>query len=103
MKMTKVDFFTPVNFGNQPKSCTQSLLEGVDSYFYLGGKKAYVIPGQTQQGTEGAVLAKDSPAFLITALKIISYCTVVLPLVMLIAKTILRSIHSFHIIDIKQK
>src|SRR3989338_353064 len=102
-KMAKVGFFTAVSFGDQPKSCTQSMFETVDSYFYLGGKKAYVIPGHAQQGIEGAVLAKDSPAFVITALKVISYLTVALPVVMLIAKAILRSIHSFHIVDVKQK
>ncbi|EKE08203.1 MAG: hypothetical protein ACD_17C00291G0004 [uncultured bacterium] len=101
--MAKVGFFTAVSFGDQPKSCTQSMFETVDSYFYLGGKKAYVIPGHAQQGIEGAVLAKDSPAFVITALKVISYLTVALPVVMLIAKAILRSIHSFHIVDVKQK
>lgn len=101
--MTKVGFFTAVSFGNQSKSCTQSAIETVDSYFYLGGKKACVIPGHTQQDSEGAILTKDSPAFLITALKVISYLTVAIPVILLIAKAILRSIHSFHIIDAKQK
>jgi len=101
--MAKVGFFTAVSFGNQTKSCTQSFLETVDSYFYLGGKKAYVIPGHTQSGAEGAVLSKDSPAFLITALKVVSYLTVALPIVMLIVKAVLRSIHTFHIVDVKQK
>lgn len=101
--MAKVGFFTAVSFGDQPKSCTQPFLETVDSYFYLGGKKAYVIPGHTQSGAEGAVLSKDSPAFLITALKVVSYLTVALPIVMLIVKAVLRSIHTFHIVDVKQK
>jgi len=103
--MAKVGFFTAVSFGDQPKSCTQSLLETVDSYFYLGGKKAYVIPGYVQQDGEGAILTKDSSAFVITALKVISYLTVAIPVILFIAKAILRSIHSFHIIiiDAKQK
>jgi hypothetical protein len=101
--MAKVGFFTAVSFGDQSKSCTQWLLETVDSYLYLGGKKAYVIPGHTQSGAEGAILSKDSPAFLITALKVISYLTLALPIVMLIVKAVLRSIHTFHIVDVKQK
>ncbi|PWU16008.1 MAG: hypothetical protein C5B45_01475 [Chlamydiae bacterium] len=102
--MSKVEFFTAVSFGDKPKACTQSLLETVDSYFCLGGKKAYVILGQAQQGSEGTIiLTKDSPAFLITALKVISYLTVAIPVVLLIAKAILRSIHTFHIVDAKQK
>ncbi len=103
-KMAKVGFFTAVSFGDQPKSCTQSLLETVDNYFYLGGKKAYVIPGHAQQDGQSTILiTKDSPAFLITALKVISYPTVVIPVILLIAKAVLRSIHSFHIIDAKQE
>lgn len=102
-KMAKVGFFTAVSFGDQPKSRTQSLLETVDSYFYLGGKKAYVIPGHTQQDGVSTILTKDSPAFLITVLKVISYLTVAIPVILLIAKAILRSIHNFHIIDAKQK
>ena len=102
--MAKVGFFTAVSFGDQPKSCTQSLLETVDNYFYLGGKKAYVIPGHAQQDGQSTILiTKDSPAFLITALKVISYPTVVIPVILLIAKAVLRSIHSFHIIDAKQE
>lgn len=102
--MPKVGFFTAVSFGDQPKSCTQSLLETVDGYFYLGGKKkAYVILGHAQQDGEGTILAKDSPAFLITALKVISYFTIVIPVILLATKAVLRSIHSFHVIDAKQK
>jgi len=101
--MAKVGFFTAVTFGDQPKSRTQSLLETVDSYFYLGGKKACVIPGRAQQDGEGTILTKDSPAFLITALKVISYLTVAIPVILFMAKAVLRSIHSFHIIDAKQK
>lgn len=102
--MTKLGFCTAVRFwGDQPKTCRQSWIETVDSYLYLGGKKAYVIPGHTQSGAEGAVLAHDSPAFLITALKVVSYFTIVVPTIMLIAKAVLRSIYPFHIVDAKQK
>lgn len=101
--MATVNFFTTVSFGNQHRSNSQSLLETVDSYFYLRGEKAYVVPGHLQQESEGTVLVENSSPFLITALKVFSYCTIVIPIVMLIAKAILRSIHNFHIIDVKQK
>lgn len=100
--MLNLNFFTPVSFGDQPKSCTQALLETVDSYFYLGGKKAYVIPGHIQQDIKGTVLTEDSAPFLITALKVLSYLTVILPMIMLIAKAILRSFDSFHIVNVQQ-
>ena len=99
--MEKVGFFTAVSFKDQPRSPMQSLLELVDSYFYLGGRKAFVISGYTQQGREGVILKKDSPAFLMTALKVISYSTGALPVILLISKVILRSIYTFHLIDAK--
>lgn len=99
--MAKVGFFTAVSFGNQPKSCSQWLLEKVDSCLYLGGKKAIVIPGHAQQGFEGTILKKASQPFLITALKVSLYVILpIIPLCLLIAKAILRSIHRFHIIGI---
>ena len=97
--MEKVSFFTAINFGDQPKSPTQSLLQTVDSYFYLGGRKACVIPGHSQQGSEGTILKDNSPAFFITAIKVISYATVILPAIMLLAKVVLRSMYTFHVIQ----
>lgn len=104
--MEKVGFFTAVSFGDQPKSCTESLLETVDSYFYLGiwdSKKACVIAPQPQASSREAVLIEDSPAFVVTALKVISYLTIILPVVLLMVKAVLRSIHSFQIIDPRAK
>ena len=45
--MSKLNFFTPVIYTPSPKSIGSSLLEKVDNYFYLGGKKAQVIPELT--------------------------------------------------------
>lgn len=83
----------------------QCCIETVDNYFYFGGKKAYVIPGEAQQGIEGTILIeeKSSPGFLVTALKVIVYLNIAMSFIFFIAKVILRSIHSFYIIDTKQK
>ena len=99
--MEKVAFFTAVSFGDQPKSVSvvQSLLETVDDYFYLGGKKAYVIPGHVQQGSEGAILRNHSSNCWITAAKIISYIPLVFVAIMLVAKSVLRSLYTFHLIQ----
>lgn len=99
----EVGFFTAVSFGNQSTSCTQSLLETVDSYFYLGGRQAHVMPGYVQQEREAVHLreADASPCW-VTALKVISYLTIAIPVVMMIAKAILRSIHTFYIMDAAQ-
>lgn len=101
-----VSFFTPISFGDQKKSCVRSMLEATDRYFYLGGRKAYVIPGDAKDGLKEAVLLKDSPAFLATVFKVfkvISYFTMILPVIMLVAKVILRSTHSFRLVDAQTK
>ena len=97
--MQKVGFFTAVSFGDRQKSCTQSLLETVDSYFFLGGKKAYVIAGHAQQASQGTILRNDFSTPLVTAIKVVSYATLILPAIMLIAKIVLRSTHTFHLIQ----
>ncbi len=101
--MIKLDFFTPISFGNQPKSYTQSLVETADNYFYLGGKKAYVISGDMAQTSQGVVVLRESQRLLTTALKAASYVTLVLPAIMMGIKFILRSTHSFHVMNVRQE
>lgn len=101
--MTQISFFNAVNFGNQPKTTRQSLLETVDDYFYLGGKKACVIPGKIQNNSIEVEFRQDSPNFLTTIIKVITYCTLVFPLFMLIAKAALRSKYEFHVTSRSQE
>lgn len=101
--MSEIRFFTPVSFGNHSKSWSHSILEVSDSYFFLGNRKASVISMQTENKSIGVKIIKESPPFLTTALKVISYFTLVLPALMLIVKAIMRSIHSFHIYKEKQQ
>ena len=92
--MAKVSFFTPVSFGNQPKSNTEWLLEKVDGYFYLGGRKAHII--KINQETK-AVLVNENQSCAMTCFKVASYFTIALPTVMLITKAILRYTHYYDI------
>jgi hypothetical protein len=119
--MAKVSFFTPINFGNQPKSTTEWLLEKADGFFYLGGPKAHLI--KTDQGTK-AVLVNERQSLLMTCFKVASYFTILLPTIpfftqvenpltmtclkvlscfaflvpiILIAKAVLRCTHSYEI------
>lgn len=101
--MQKLNFFTPVAYTAPSKCIGSSLLEQVDDYFYLGGKKAHVIQGRTKNGQEKVILSDTKSSVLVRIGKLISYFTVVIPLLMLIAKAILRSTHSFKLIDPKQK
>lgn len=103
MPLAELSFSTAIKFRDPPRSLSQSMLETVDSYFYLGGKKACVIPGEMEQGREVAVLTEDSSSFLITAMKVCSYCIILPLLAMLIVKVVLRSIHRFYVIDPKEK
>lgn len=101
--MPKLNFFTPVTYISSSKSFGSSLLEKVDNYFYLGGKKAYVINGLAKNGQEKVILSEFKSSFLARVGKVFSYFTIVVPIFMLIAKAVLRSTHSFKVIDPKQK
>lgn len=93
-----INFFTAVDYGTSPKTTFQFLLEKVDGYFYLGGRKARVI---SQKGnSHGIVWVNESPSILITRVKKASYFTVIIPVIMLIAKIILRSMQKFHELEI---
>lgn len=98
--MLKVNFFTPVTFGSHSKTYSEALLEQCDNYFYLGGRKAHVIPNSRVNGQKGTLLRNDTTPFFTTMVKVISYATIILPLIVLIAKALLRSMHPFYI-DVK--
>lgn len=93
--MGRVGFFTAVHFGGQPKTNRESLLETVDAYFYLGGKKACVISGSS--GVYQAALQDHSISWTVLAAKIASYATIVLPVIAMILKVVLRSTSTFHL------
>lgn len=101
--MPKLNFFTSVTYTAPSKSIGSSILEKVDNYFYLGGKKAHVIQGRTKNGQEKVILFETKSSLLARVGKVLSYFTIVTPLLMLIAKAVLRSTHSFKLIDPKQK
>ncbi|MBS4166975.1 MULTISPECIES: DUF648 domain-containing protein [unclassified Neochlamydia] len=101
--MSKLSFFTPITYQTSPKSTALFLLEKVDNYFYLGGKKAQVIQGRTKTGQEKVILSETRSSVLARVGRFLSYFTIIIPLIMLIAKTALRSQHSFKLIDPKQK
>jgi hypothetical protein len=101
--MSQVSFFTPINFGNQPKSSSEWLLEKVDSYFHLKDKKAYVVLNETGLKERSVLIATEQSPCLITALKVASYITLVLPFIMLVLKAILRSAYTFSILNTKEQ
>jgi len=90
-----IGFFTPVKYGNQATSLGQKLTEFVDDYFYLGGRIAQVTKSN-QIGSEPVVLKVGKTVWWKTALKVISYTTLIVPMNMLIAKAALRSYYAFY-------
>lgn len=92
-------FFTPVVYPQgYNKNLSETLLEGVDSYFYLGGKKAQVISSHSNT-VKNVALINFQSNYIMTALKVASYFLVVPFFVALTAKIILRSLHSFHLVS----
>lgn len=101
-------FFTPIDYGSTAKTCSEFLLENVDSYFHINGKKAYVI-GKTKAGNQKVVI-DEAPAqiasissSLIRIAKRVSYLTLVMPAIMLTAKACLRWYHTFKVVDVQKK
>ncbi|MEK7339238.1 MAG: hypothetical protein AABZ92_00815, partial [Verrucomicrobiota bacterium] len=104
MTAISLEFFMPVRF-EKPKTFKQYIQEGVDDYFYLGGKSVFVISGEILNGSQ-AVRVKDQDQsrvkqVVLAAIKVISYMTVIIPLIMLIAKASFRLTltHKFHIVS----
>ena len=97
--MESLSFFCSVTYQDRSSSLSDDFVECVDSYFYLGGRQFRVIPNHAQQGGEGGIYIEGECSMISSALKIISYCTVVIPLLMVVVKGILRSVYTFHVID----
>ena len=74
-------------------------LKKLDDYFFLFGRKAVVISGKRELGRDAATLCKESTPLLKTALKIATYCTILIPILVLAIKAVLRAIHRFYLID----
>lgn len=91
----KISFFTPINF-QPPHSFKEILIQSVDRYFYLGGKRAQVITSGDGQIVE---FYSEKLAMFFTIVKVASYFTLVLPLILLAVKTVLRAItlNSFYV------
>jgi len=94
--MNSISFWTPVDFGNSQRNCWESALEFVDDYFYLGGEKAVV---QLSGPYADVVMAQGEANWVATALKVITYSTGIIPLILLVAKVVLRCAYEFRVID----
>ncbi len=103
--MSNLSFFTPVSFGDSPKTFSESLLQSCDSYLSLRGEKAYVVKGSVDNKRKVVLFDDNNNSSQIrkTALKVISYFFIVLPALAFVGKIILRATHSFHVIDVEKE
>lgn len=93
--MSGINYFTPLVYGNLSTSWTQTLAEYADEYFYWGGEQAVVLT--VNEGSLDVVLKEGETSCWLTALKVATYFTLILPLILLTVKTILRCCSSFHV------
>jgi hypothetical protein len=96
-EINSVPFWIPINFEERPKNWSETLLEAADHYFYLGGRSACVIADPNEKGSYETTYRELDGSLLTTVLKVISYITLVIPLIVLIAKAILRNSFQFHL------
>jgi len=90
----------PISFANQ-KGIKHKIFDFVEDYFYLGGKKAVVIKKNELNGNYICEIKGDSKDKLkinmLTALKISSYLTAVIPFIMYVTRFAIRKTLKFQI------
>ncbi len=97
--MTTISFSTPVTYGSNCDSVRKCLIEKIDDYFFLGGRKVEVIPGNNRGKSEGVSYTSEKSISLAErAIKIASYCTLIIPTFFFFAKVALRSLNAYHLI-----
>lgn len=103
--MDGLSFRTQICYGTQPATLWEKALEAADSYLdplFGDGTKAYVTHDAPVDEKRCVVVYSELPPgqiLLETVLKVISYVTVVLPLIALALKTVLHTYYQFHLID----
>ena len=92
MRLNEIGFCQAIQYEGGPKTATQWGVEKVDGYFCpLGGKKVVVVSGHLKGYAQEVSFIDIKCSWLIAVLKIISYCTLIFPLIALVAKAWLRS------------
>lgn len=104
-QMSGLGFFTPICYGPYANTLEKKAIENIDNYFHFWGKQARIFPGHTSDGKERVFIYNTNFTEL-TLLKIagiaLSYFTVIIPVIMLIAKFMLRNSHEYKMINMKE-
>lgn len=97
-----ISFCTPVKWedsssGIEPTiTCCQKIAQAAENYLYLGRHVAVAMPNSARDESHLVTLKEQKAHVWLTALKVASYFTVILPLLALIIKIIFRSNYQFH-------
>ncbi len=91
----RIEFSRPITYEKENKTGSERALEWVEEYFYLGGKFRVSIFEEKPGGESSRLYAMGNRldchrSWTNVAIKVVSYCTVVLPLVALMVKAALR-------------
>jgi hypothetical protein len=91
--MSSIDFFAPVIYKNPIKTGSEQALEMIDEYFYLGNTSRVTIFAPDSAHPQSWAMKNRHDrhrSWTNIAIKVASYCTVIIPLVALLGKAILR-------------
>lgn len=94
--MTEIHFFTAVSYGDHAKSPSEFFLEKVDDYFCLNGKKVRVLTKALHESSFEVEKIQEPTSMIITCLKVFTHCTLIIPLIILMAKALLRFKYHFY-------
>ncbi|WP_194844283.1 hypothetical protein [Candidatus Clavichlamydia salmonicola] len=97
--MNPISFFNPVSFPlPNHHAAFFSFFNGIEDYFCINSHRFYVMPYQNiyDFGFFEVKGISNHSSFVLTAIKIISYFTLIVPLIILIIKIIMRSLYTFY-------
>jgi len=76
----------------------ERVLEWIDDYFSLGNRVAAVVPFKKAREGSTPTEIRERPRYMSSeSIKVVSYFTIVVPLIVLVAKIVFRHYHKFHI------
>lgn len=93
---------TPVTWGHHKKTCGQWLYEKSSNYLNVNGKVAKVLQGHAKNGAQAVEFMDRPSSCCVTALKVISYATIIFPLLALIVRTVLGICYKFYLLSPKE-
>lgn len=103
--MNTLSFFTPVCY-ERPQTFREYVAVGIENYFYFGGKYAYVISKTMEGGTQTVVIKNLNQSktrqVVLTAIKVVSYVTIALPLLAFALKVAFRAVYKFQVTSIDE-